>query len=80
MALVAEKNAETLEQVGEWEEDEPTQVTQLLAELKATREETRESLIRAGVCARHLRRRLRRSGSQQTLQAAADERPSDDVR
>lgn len=56
-------------------DDEPTQVTSLLRELRETREEARTSLIEAGTCARHLGRRLRRSGSQQRLQAVTSQPP-----
>lgn len=56
-------------------DDPPTEVTRLLAELHEAREETRTSLINAGVRARHLSRRLRRSDSERTLRAVTGSSP-----
>lgn len=56
-------------------DDEPTEVTKLLKELHEERAQTRTSIINAGVRARHLSRRLRRSDSSQALRAAVSEPP-----
>lgn len=63
---------------GKFRDDEPTEVTQLLAELHEAREETRTSLVNAGVRARHLCRRLRRSSSEQTIRAVTEGAPLDE--